>query len=137
MAKLSDPARTMDFGAAEREFGRWRRKHQRGRIPESLWATAVELAREHGVSKTSRKLRLDYYGLKRRLDSNEEEALPRVDADQRRKHFIEAPINAPNPKRSCTLELRSDRGDALRMDLAGMTAEEILVVVRGLRGEIQ
>jgi hypothetical protein len=34
-----------------------------------LWAAAVELAREYGVNKTARALGLDYYSLKRRLES--------------------------------------------------------------------
>lgn len=48
-----------------RRFERWRSAHT-GRlpIPERLWAAAVGLAREHGVFRTSRALRLDYGKLK-------------------------------------------------------------------------
>ena len=48
-----------------RRFERWRKAHT-GRlpIPEALWA-AAEAAREHGVFRTSKALRLEYGKLKR------------------------------------------------------------------------
>ena len=40
-----------------RRFERWRSAHTaRLPIPERLWAAAVELAREHGVSRTAQAL---------------------------------------------------------------------------------
>jgi hypothetical protein len=36
-------------------------------MPGELWEAAVELARSHGVSMVSRKLRLDYTSLKKRV----------------------------------------------------------------------
>jgi hypothetical protein len=45
---------------------------RRTKLPESLWQAAVELARQHGVYAVAHPLRLDYMGLKRRL----EEACP-------------------------------------------------------------
>ena len=44
-----------------RRFERWRRSH-RGRlpIPEGLWASAAAVARQHGVFRTSKVLRLEY-----------------------------------------------------------------------------
>ncbi len=47
-------------------FARWRESHT-GRlpIPESPWAEAAELAREHGVFRTAKVLRLEYGKLKR------------------------------------------------------------------------
>ena len=39
----------------------WRSTHKRrGRIPETLWAEAAELARQHGIYQTARTLRLEY-----------------------------------------------------------------------------
>ena len=34
-------------------------------IPDALWASAAELAREHGVFRTAKVLRLEYGMLKR------------------------------------------------------------------------
>ena len=47
-------------------FARWRKSHT-GRlpIPESLWSAAAEVAREHGVFRTSKVLSLEYGKLKR------------------------------------------------------------------------
>src|SRR6516164_5742828 len=51
-------------------FERWRGAHTaRLPIPERLWAAAVELAREHGVSRTAQALRLEYGKLRRLMQS--------------------------------------------------------------------
>jgi hypothetical protein len=39
----------------------------RAKLPEPLWQTAVELARQHGVYAVAHPLRLDYTRLKERL----------------------------------------------------------------------
>ena len=54
-----------------RRFERWRRSH-RGRlpIPEGLWASAAAVAREHGVFRTAKVLRLEYGKLKRLAESS-------------------------------------------------------------------
>jgi len=53
-----------------RRFERWRSAHT-GRlpIPESLWASAAEVAGEHGVFHTAKVLRLEYGKLKRMVQS--------------------------------------------------------------------
>jgi len=46
----------------------WRKKGPAGRrIPTALLDAAVELCQDHSVSKVSRVLRLDYYGLRNRV----------------------------------------------------------------------
>jgi len=51
-------------------FERWRKTRKRcSSIPDALWAAAVELARQYGVNKAARALGLNYYSLKRRLES--------------------------------------------------------------------
>src|SRR5688572_11938657 len=42
-------------------------KPRRSRLPESLWSAAVELARQYGIP-VAHTLRLDYMGLKKRLN---------------------------------------------------------------------
>src|SRR5450755_4966749 len=53
-----------------RRFERWRSAHQ-GRlpIPKALWASAAAVAREHGVFRTSKILRLEYGKLKRMVEA--------------------------------------------------------------------
>ena len=58
-----------------RRLERWRSKRQgRARIPESLWAAAGELAREHGVNRVSRVLRLEFNHVKRVAESAADDA---------------------------------------------------------------
>src|SRR3989454_11225998 len=65
------------LATVRRRLDRWRGAREgRARIPESLWSAAVELARQCGVSKTARVLRLDYYLLKKRLEGARVNAPP-------------------------------------------------------------
>jgi len=43
-------------------------------MPETLWASAVQLARRQGVHRVARCLHLDYYSLKKRMRSGAETA---------------------------------------------------------------
>ncbi|HUQ92174.1 MAG TPA: hypothetical protein VM120_10880 [Bryobacteraceae bacterium] len=55
----------------ERQFDEFRSTHAtRTKLPEPLWQAAVELARQHGVHAVAHPLRLDYMGLRRRLDES-------------------------------------------------------------------
>ena len=49
----------------------WRRtrKHQRAAIPPEVWDAMTPVARTHGVNRVCRLLRVDYYSLKRRVQS--------------------------------------------------------------------
>ncbi len=40
----------------------------RTKLPDALWQAAVELARQHSVYPVAHPLKLDYMGLKKRLD---------------------------------------------------------------------
>ncbi len=62
------PARATKLDGVRREFEHWRRtRRARSAIPTRLWALAVEHAREAGVHATARRLRLNYYALKQRV----------------------------------------------------------------------
>ena len=53
----------------QRQLEQFRSAQQaRTKLPESLWQSAVELARQHGIYAVSHPLRLDYTRLKQRLD---------------------------------------------------------------------
>lgn len=112
---------------ASREFARWRRRRRRGtRIPVDLWALAVEAAREHGVSRTSLSLGLDYYALKQRLEE------PPA-AKEREAAFVEMPLVALPTPAACVLEFESAGGSRLRIELREGAASEVETVVRALR----
>ena len=58
-----------------RRLERWRSKRKgRARIPESLWAAAGELAREHGVNPVSRVLGLEFNHLRQMAESDRRRA---------------------------------------------------------------
>ncbi len=58
------------LGEVHSQFTCWRQSRKQGtRIPEALWRAAVDAARAHSVSKASHVLGLDYYALKKRLES--------------------------------------------------------------------
>jgi hypothetical protein len=114
-----------------RQFARWRGTRQRGeRIPPVLWASALELARSHGVSKTSQALHLDYYAVRRRLAEVSVE-VPRPAAQQ----FVELALpSGATTTPQCRLEIRDRDGGAVRLEFAGWSAQELATFVRTVTG---
>ena len=83
---------------------------RRTKLPELLWQSAVELARQHGVYSVAHPLRLDYMGLKKRLGG----------ASTRRQKaakpaFVEwiGPDRAPLEE--CVIDLESSGGSKMRI----------------------
>ena len=59
-----------DMRKVYRRLRRWRSSHaRRVPIPDSLWAAAGELAREHGINRTAKALHLEYGKLKERAEA--------------------------------------------------------------------
>jgi hypothetical protein len=116
-------ALTEELERARRRFERWREARTgRSRIPEALWAIAVGLAREHGLNQTAGALRLNYYGLKKRVDSGAGEA--RV--QEAGTSFIELVAARPTIGIcECVLELENGRGAKMRIQLKGGDAPEL------------
>jgi hypothetical protein len=117
-----------DLARARDRLAAWRRtKEPRSRIPESLWELAVKLANKHGLNRTARTLKLDYYSLKKRVESA---AVGRGDEDG--VAFLELPATlAPVPE--CVIQFEDSRG-TLKVHLKGYSATDIATVGRSLRG---
>jgi hypothetical protein len=107
-----------------RRFERWRRSH-RGRlpIPGRLWASAAEVAREHGVFRTAKVLRLEYGKLKRLAEN----AAHGSRATAPSATFLELMSSAAGLS-ECLIELEGPRGKmriqwkgATGVDLAGLS----------------
>jgi hypothetical protein len=83
---------------------------RRTKLPDSLWQAAVELARQHGVYPVAHPLRLDYTGLKKRLDG-----VPRLRRKATKPAFVEliAPDRAPLGE--YVIELESSGGSKMRI----------------------
>ncbi len=119
-----------------RRFERWRKGHKaRLPIPERLWASAAQAAREHGVFRTAKVLRLEYGKLKRMMESAppnpKRTAVHRV----RPAKFLELipPQEAPcGPGLSeCLIELEGPRGK-MRIQWKGTTAPDLAGLSRAL-----
>jgi hypothetical protein len=110
------PTKTIpaEIEEAQLQFQNWRQDRQRGhRIPENLWATAVELAKQHGVWPTAWALHLDHNRLKRRggiAGDNENDGA-----------FVEL-ISQGAMVCACTVEMEDARGARMRIELKGAAA---------------
>jgi len=111
-----------------RRFERWRSSHQ-GRlpIPEGLWASAVEVAREHGVFRTAKVLRLEYGKLKRMVESAAQHGRPATAPTT----FWELAPPQPVGLSECLIELEGPRGK-MRIQWKGTTAPDLASLSRAL-----
>ncbi len=117
--------RPADLVRAQQRFQAWRTQRTPGtRIPQELWDLAVPLARTHGLSRTAATLRLDYYGLKKRLEADSSSDQPNHPP------FVE--LTPPLLlARQCHLELNNGSGVTLRIQLVGYDAADIEALARG------
>jgi hypothetical protein len=115
----------VDLAQVRDRLTAWRRTTKpRSLIPNSLWESAVKLAAKHGLHRTARTLKLDYYSLKKRVDARQP---CRNDSA-----FIEL-AQGLNTVQECVIE-GVDSGGTWRVHLKGYSASDIAVVGRGMRG---
>jgi len=111
-----------------RRLEHWRSNRTgRSRIPESLWAAAGDLARNHGVNQVSRVLRLEFNQLKRWAESGgrptrKRRATPAfvelIAPQTESQRFSGIAAVAP----TCVIDLQGRRG-ALRIEWKGTTTD--------------
>ncbi len=82
----------------------------RTKLPESLWQTAVELARQHGVYSVAHALRLDYMRLKKRLGGS-----PSPTRRSSKPAFVELMAPHPVTLEECLIEFESSSGGKMRI----------------------
>lgn len=130
MPNPADRSLRSDVDLARRAFARWRRTRPRGtKIPEALWRMAIGLAAEHGVSRASQALHLDYYALKRRLAATGANPTELSSAE-----FVELSLPATSHGGRCQVEIKDMLGDALRIDVSGLCAKDLATFVRAVAG---
>ena len=107
-------------------FQQWRTKQKpRTRLPDHLWSLATKLAREFGLNPTASALRLDYYGLKKRL---ERPVRDDASADTANPAFLELrPVEA-TPDAECTIECQNAAGTQIRIQLRGRDLPDLTVL---------
>ncbi len=110
-----------------RLFGRWRSAHT-GRlpIPDDLWALAIEAAREHGVFRTAKILRLEHGKLKRMVQSAAPVARPTAPPA-----FVELMAPPAAGLTECVIELEGSRGK-MRIQWKGTVAPDLSGLSRAL-----
>lgn len=90
-----------DLLQLSQRFEEWRsRQGPRARLPESMWAAAVEMAQRQGLHRTAKTLRLDYTRLKKRLPAG----APAPPA------FLELLASPAPGLAECVVEVESARG---------------------------
>lgn len=119
-----------------RRFERWRKSHK-GRlpIPERLWASAAQAAREHGVFRTAKVLHLEYGKLKRVVEaapsSPKRTTVDRLGPAT----FLELAPLPELPSRpslsECLIELEGPRGK-MRIQWKGSSAPDLASLSRVL-----
>ena len=99
----------------------------RTKLPEALWQAAVELARQHGVYAVARPLRLDYTGLKKRLDG-----VPGLQKKATGPTFVELMPDRP-VMGECVIELESSLGSKMRIQWNNSLAPDWARLLRAWR----
>ncbi len=103
----------------------------RSRLPEPLWAAATELATRYGVHRIARELRLDYSGLKKRLEQRERpKPKPAVSAGPA---FVEL-VGPAAAVTLCRIEVESSHGK-LRLELPTLATSELTHLLRAFLGQ--
>jgi len=98
----------------------------RSRLPEPLWAAATELATRYGVHRIARELRLDYTGLKKRVEQHERPK-PKPAASVT-PTFVEW-VGPAAAVTLCRVEVESAHGK-LRFEMPMMATTELVSLLR-------
>jgi hypothetical protein len=108
-----------------RRIARWRETcpYRGAAMPAALWASAVALARRHGLYTTARRLRVDYGTLKKRLDAT---GARRLLAPA----FIELLAARPSGLGPCVIDLEGRRGRRLRIEVTGVTVTDLVTLAQ-------
>ena len=113
----------------QREFDQFRStRPRRTKLPEPLWQAAVELAREHGIYSVAHPLRLDYMGLKKRL-----EGVPGPQKNVAAPAFVELIASHPATISECVIEFESSIGSKMRIQWKGSSTPDWASLLRAWR----
>ena len=119
-----------DLERARSRFQAWRGRRKIGtRIPRTLRAVAVRLAKMHGVCRTAATLGLDYYSLKKRTES------PTTPRQSDGPAFVEFTSPAMIPKQ-CQVELDNGAGATMRVQLVDYDDADIEALARGFWSDL-
>ena len=112
-------------------FEKWRSKQKtRTRLPEPLWSAAVKLVHEYGVNRTARALRLDYSGLKKRMESSVSgDTLQAVDGPK----FLQLLPSELTAVAECVIECHNPNGTTIRIHIKGPQLPDLAALTASLQ----
>lgn len=129
--KAIETKREQPFERTKGLLEEWRRKGRPGKfIPAEVWKQAVDLAQEHGVSRTATALRIHYGDLRKRVDG-----AARPDSDNSPQRFVELPAADLLGGPECLVEAENDSGTRLRVSLRGKGTEQAAAVIAAVWGK--
>lgn len=110
-------------------FQTWRRRRRKAgsRIPQSLWKLAVQLVSSHGISRTASALGVDYYSLKKHVESS-----AGGQPQSSNPSFLELP--SPIVSKQCLFELDNGVGATMRVQLVGYETADVEALSRSFWG---
>jgi hypothetical protein len=113
-----------DLAQARSRLQAWRQRRQGIRcIPQPLWDLAVRLVSRHGISRTATALGLDYYSLKKHVESADQQPPSPGPA------FVELPAPLLASKQAL-FELDNGAGATMRVQLLGYDAADVDALTR-------
>ena len=108
-----------------RRIERWRKTRKvRSPIPDSLWAATVRMANAYGMNRTARTLRLNYYGLKKRVQQQAVGAACEAETKDTAR-FVELTPFASAGSCECSLELENVGGAKMRIQLKSVAMPDL------------
>jgi hypothetical protein len=127
-----------DVEQVRRRWAEWRSTHAvRSRLPEELWAAAVELAQHDGIDATAGALDVDKPSLRKwagRLNPARPQPTRRKSQPRQKANdlpaFVELLASGSGTGTSCLVEVESPRGAKLRLELKGIQASELAELIR-------
>src|SRR5271166_6169493 len=118
-----------DVEQVRRRWAEWRNTHAvRSRLPEELWAAAVELAQRDGIDATAWAVGVDKPSLRKWADRRQPQRQPSARKSPPKQKanalpaFVELLASGSGTGKSCLVEVESPRGAKLRLELKGMQA---------------
>ena len=124
-----------------RRFAEFRSTHAvRSRLPAELWAAAAKLARRDGIEATALALDVDRPSLQKWTDRFEAGAQPRPRRQVRQRRtgrtvraapaFVELLAQTAGAAPSCLVEVESQRGAKMRLELKGIPTSTLAELIR-------
>ena len=118
--------------ALQAELEQFRSSHPpRTKLPESVWQSAAELARCHGIYVVAHSLKLDYCTLKKRVSGSPEPSYRRLKEPQAK--FVELIDAAHERVDEYLIEFESARGRKLRIHCKSNTPPDWPVLLHAWR----